>query len=168
MGGTGQPLIVPPDTPEFISSYVTGKFADFVAPTGLCTGGDPGCTLVAVYTPEQLRPFIGDMTVDESIAAGRELLDGCIKGAPCTATLSPFTTTVSTSLTDTSYVIFGQSQSAMIASYQKSDLIAHPPTGKAVSFVLLANQNRPNGGIAERFVGTYIPIFGITFKALQT
>lgn len=164
MGGTGQPLIVPPDTPEFISSYVTGKFADFVAPTGLCTGGDPGCTLVAVYTPEQLRPFIGDMTVDESIAAGRELLDGCIKGAPCTATLSPFTTTVSTSLTDTSYVIFGQSQSAMIASYQKSDLIAHPPTGKAVSFVLLANQNRPNGGIAERFVGTYIPIFGITFN----
>ena len=169
MGGTGQPLIIPPDTSEFISAYVNGQYADFVAPTGLCTGGDPGCSLVAVYTPEQLRPLIGDMTFDESVAAGRELLDNCIRGAACTATLSPYTTTVSTSLTDTSLVVFGQSQSAIIASYQKSDLIAHPPVGKSVSFVLLSNQNRPNGGLLERFVGAYIPIFGITFNgATQT
>jgi hypothetical protein len=125
--------------------------------------------LVAVYTPEQLRPLIGDMTLDESVAAGRELLNNCIRGAACTATLSPYATTVSTSLTDTSYVVFGQSQSAIIASYQKSDLIAHPPTGKTVSFVLLSNLNRPNGGLLERFVGAYIPIFGITFNgATQT
>ncbi len=169
IGGTGQPLIIPPNTPEFIRSFVNGMYADFVAPTGLCTGGDPGCTLVAVYTPEQLRPLIGDLTLDASVAAGRGLLNNCIRGAACTATLSPFTTTVSTSLTDKSYVVFGQSQGAMIASGQKSDLIAHPPTGKTVSFVLLANQNRPNGGIAERFVGAYIPIFGITFNgATQT
>lgn len=164
MGGTGQPLIIPPNTPEFISSFVNGMYADFVAPTGMCTGGDPGCELIAVYTPEQLRPLIGDLTLDQSVAAGRELLDNCIRGAECTATPSPYTATVTTSLTDTSYVVFGQSQSAIIASYEKSDLIAHPVADKTVSFVLLSNQNRPNGGVLERFVGAYIPIFGITFN----
>lgn len=164
MGGTGQPLIIPPNTPEFIRSFVNETYADFVAPTGLCTGGAPGCTLVAVYTPEQLRPLVGDMTFDESVATGRALLDNCIRGAACTSTLAPYTTTVSAPLTDTSYVVFGESQSAVIASYQKSDLIAHPPTDATVSFILLSNPNRPNGGISERFVGTYIPIFGITFN----
>jgi hypothetical protein len=164
MGGTGQPLIIPPNTPEFISAFVNGMYADFVAPTGLCTGGDPGCELIAVYTPEQLRPLIGNLTLDQSVAAGRTLLNNCIRGDECTATPSPYTTTVSTSLTDTSYVVFGQSQSAIIASYVKNDLIAHPVTDKTVSFVLLSNQNRPNGGVLERFVGAYIPIFGITFN----
>lgn len=169
MGGTGQPLIIPPDTPEFISSYVNKMNTDFVATTGLCTGGDPGCTLIAVYTPEQLRPLIGDMTFDESAAIGLGLLDNCIQGAACTATYAPFTTTVATNLTDTSYVIFGRSQSAVISSFAKSDLIAHPPTGKTVSFVLLSNESRPNGGVLERFVGAYIPIFGISFTgATQT
>ena len=164
MGGTGQPLIIPPNTPEFISSFVNGMYADFVDPTGLCTGGDPGCELIAVYTPEQLRPLIGNLTLDQSVAVGRTLLDNCIRGDECTATPSPYTTTVTTSLTDTSYVVFGQSQSAIIASYEKSNLIAHPVTDKTVSFVLLSNQNRPNGGVLERFVGAYIPIFGITFN----
>jgi len=164
MGGTGQPLIVAPNTPEFISSFVNGMFADFVGPTGLCTGGDPGCALVAVYTPEQLRPLIGDLTLDLSVAAGRELLTNCIRGDECIATPSPYTTTVSTSLTDTSYVVFGQSQSAIIASYVRSDLIAHPATDKTISFVLLSNQNRPNGGVLERFAGSASQIFGISFN----
>lgn len=164
MGGTGQPLIIPPNSPEFISSFVNGMYTDFVAPTGLCIGGDPGCTLAAVYTPEELRPLIGDLTLDESVAVGSELLNNCIRGDKCTATPSPYTTTISTSLTDTSYVVFGQSQSAIIASHVKSDLIAHPDTDKTISFVLLSNQNRPNGGVLERFVGAYIPIFGITFN----
>jgi PE-PPE domain len=33
-----------------------------------------------------------------------------------------------------------------------------------VSFVLMANPSRPNGGILERFVGAHIPIIGITFS----
>lgn len=169
MGGTGQPLIIPPDSPEFVSSYVNTMYTDFVAPTGLCRGGDPGCTLVAVYTPEQLGPLVGEMTFDESVAIGRGLVANCIRGAECIATLDPFTTTLTTQLTDTSYVVFGQSQSAIISSYEKSYLIAHPPTDRTVSFVLLSNQGRPNGGVAERFVGGYIPILGITFNgATQT
>ncbi len=164
MCGTGQPLIIPPNTPDFISAFVNHNYSEYVAPSGLCTGGDPGCTLIAVYTPEQLRPLIGDLTLDESVAVGRGLLDGCLRGAACTSTSSPYEMTGSTSLTDTAYVVFGQSQSAVISSYEKSDLIAHPPTGTTVSFVLLSNENRPNGGILERFVGAYIPIFGITFN----
>jgi hypothetical protein len=164
MGGTGQPLIIPPNTPEFINSFVDGMYADFVDPTGLCAGGDPGCELVAVYTPEQLRPLIGNLTLDQSVAVGRTLMGNCIRGDECTATPSPYTTTFSTPLTDTSYVIFGQSQSAVIASHVKNDLIAQPVTDKTISFVLLSNQNRPNGGVLKRFVGEYIPIFGITFN----
>jgi len=164
MGGTGQPLIIPPDTPDFIGAFVNHNYSEYVAPSGLCTGGDPGCTLIAVYTPEQLRPLIGDLTLDESVAVGRGLLNGCLRGATCTSTASPYEMTGLTSLTDTAYVVFGQSQSAVISSYVKSDLIAHPPTGTTVSFVLLSNENRPNGGILEKFVGAYIPIFGITFN----
>ena len=162
MGGTGQPLIIPANTPKFISSFVNGMYTDFVKPTALCTGGDPGCALMAVYTPEELSPLVGNLTLDQSVSVGRELLDNCIRGAACTETQSPYTATVSTSLTDTSSVVFGQSQSAVISSYEKSALIAQPAAGKTVSFVLLSNQNRPNGGILERFVGA--SIFGITFN----
>ena len=164
MGGTGQILFTPPNTSGFIRSFVNEAYTNYVNPTGLCAGGDPGCALVAVYTPEQLTPLIGDLTLDQSVSAGLKLLDNCIRGAACTATQSPYTATVSTSLTDTTYVVFGQSQSAVIASYKKSDLIARPATDKTISFVLLSNQNRPNGGILESFVGAYIPIFGITFN----
>jgi PE-PPE domain len=46
---------------------------------------------------------------------------------------------------------------------EKSWLIAHPPSG-SVSFVLMGNPSRPNGGIQERFVGAHIPILGVTFS----
>lgn len=164
MGGTGQPLIIPPDTPAFIADYVNESYGDFVAPTGLCLGGDPGCTLVAVYTPEQLSPLIGDLPFGESVAAGREIIDGCIRGAACTATLAPYTSTGATSFSDTTYVVFGESQSSVISSLEKSYLIAHPPTGRTVNFILLSNQNRPNGGVLERFVGAYLPILDIAFN----
>jgi PE-PPE domain len=65
-------------------------------------------------------------------------------------------------------VVFGYSQSATIAAFEKYDLIAHPATGKTVSFVVISNPNRPNGGILERFVGVYIPILGVTFSGAMT
>jgi hypothetical protein len=33
-----------------------------------------------------------------------------------------------------------------------------------VSFTLIANPNRPNGGVLERFVGVHFPIIGVTFN----
>ena len=170
MSGTGNSLSIPENTPEYIRSAVMGTDRQFVGPSGLCVGGDPGCTLVAVYTPEQLRPVTGwnDMTLDESVAVGQANLDRCIRRVACTVTMPPYTVTGQQQLTDTSDVVFGLSQSALIATYEKADLIAHPPD-KTVSFILVANPARPNGGIAERFVGLHIPFVGITFNgATQT
>ena len=48
MGGTGHPLSVPQDTPSFITDYVNGADSNYIAPSGLCSGGSPGCTLLAV------------------------------------------------------------------------------------------------------------------------
>jgi hypothetical protein len=171
MGGTGQPLIIPPDSTESLSTFLDHTNRDFITPSGLCVGGDPQCALVAVYTPEQLGPLTGlhDMTLDQSVAVGRANLDNCIRGIACTATSSPYVSTGSQVLTDSAFVVFGESQSANISTYEKAYLIAHPPTGRTVSFDLTANPNRPNGGLVERFVGAYIPFVGITFNgATQT
>lgn len=59
-------------------------------------------------------------------------------------------------------VIYGYSQSARIATIEKRHLAAENPD-LPVSFVLIANPNRPNGGILQRFEGAYIPILGVTF-----
>lgn len=171
MGGTGQPLIIPPDSTGSLRAFLDHTNKDFIAPSGLCVGGDPTCALVAVYTPEQLGPLTGlhDMTLDQSVAVGQANLDNCIRGIACTVTSSPYASTGSQVLTDSSFVVFGESQSANISTYEKAYLIAHPLTGSTVSFDLTANPNRPNGGLIERFVGAYIPFLGITFNgATQT
>ena len=172
MGGTGHSLSIPQDTTEYITQYVDNADARFVAPSKLCVGGtDPAaCDQVAVYTPEQF-PFDTwpwNMTFDESVDAGLANLDACVRGTQCTVTKPDFTSTGSALLTDTSYVVFGYSQSATIAAFEKYDLIAHPKAGTTVSFVVMSNPNRPNGGILERFVGAYIPILGVTFSGAMT
>src|SRR5262249_40103863 len=166
MGGTGHPLSVPQDTPGFITNYVTGANSNYIAPSGLCTGGSPSCTLLAVFTPEQFRFDTGfaDMTFDQSVAVGRANLDNCIRGNTCTVTPAPYNATGNQQLTDTSYVVYGFSQSATVATLEKRVLAANPVPGTKVGFVLVANPNRPNGGILERFAGVYIPIIGVTFS----
>ena len=167
MGGTDHPLRPPLDTPTYIDSYVNWAYGNFVGPSGLCTGGQPGCFAVAVYSPEQFWPVTGlsDMNFDESVAIGLANLDNCLRGVPCTVTDPPYTLTgPPRQLTDSSYVVFSYSQSGTIASIAKSNLIAHPPAPTTVSFVFESNPNRPNGGILERFVGVHIPILGVTFN----
>ncbi len=170
MGGTGHPLSRPQDTQPYIQNYVTGANG-YIAPSGLCSGGSAGCTLLAVYTPEQFRFDTGlfDMTYDKSVAVGKTNLDECIRGSnQCTVTppttVPPYNVTGDQQLTDSVYVVYGYSQSAVVATLEKRDLIANPEPGKTVRFVLDANPNRPNGGILERFKGLYIPILGVTFS----
>lgn len=165
MSGTAQILSVGPSTPEFLFDYVTSINRDFIQPSGLCIGGRDGCALVAVYTPEQLRPLtgIGDMEFDASVSAGLSNLDTCIRGGRCTATKSPYTSTNLQRLDDSSFVIAGVSQSAVISSYAKNDLI-NSPVDRTVSFILISNPNRPNGGILERLRGLYVPVLGISFN----
>jgi hypothetical protein len=166
MGGTDHSLTIPgQDPPSYIDWYVNWAYDNFVGPSGLCTGGDPGCAQATVYTPAEFWPITGlsAMSFDESVALGLDNLDDCLRGAVCTVTDPPFTSSSQRQLTDTSYTVFSYSQSGTIATKMKSDLIAHPPTG-SVSFVFLSNPNRPNGGILERFVGVRIPILGVTFS----
>ena len=131
MGGTGHSLSIPQDTTEYITQYVDNVDARFVAPSGLCAGGRPGCARVSVYTPEDFPIATGlfVMPFDESVAVGHDNLDACVRGTACTVTKPPFTSTGPDTLTDTSYVVFGYSQSATIAAFEKYDLIAHPAAG---------------------------------------
>lgn len=165
MGATTQTLSVPPATPEYIRDYVTDRYRDYLAPTGLCTGGEPGCALVAVYGPEELGPFTGllDLTADESVAAGRTNLDACIRGDSCMITAAPYSDTDESRLSDTVYLVSGASQSAVIVSYEKAALIADPVEGRSVSFVVTSSPSRPNGGLFARFPGGSIPFIGMTF-----
>jgi PE-PPE domain len=55
-------------------------------------------------------------------------------------------------------VIFGYSQGAVVASKYKA---TDPNTN--ITYVLVENPNRPNGGILERFQGLYIPILDVSF-----
>lgn len=167
MGGTDHPLSVPPDTSAYVHFYNDWAYNEFVGPSGLCSGGNPGCAPVAVYTPAQFWPITGlsDMHFDQSVPLGLANLDHCLRGIACVVTYPPYTVTgPPQQLTDTSYTVFGYSQSGTIASIEKSYLIAHPPAPGTVSFVFEANPNRPNGGILERFVGVHIPILGVTFN----
>ena len=172
MGGTDHPLSIPgdtpgipDDTPYYITGYIEWASRDYVEPSGLCVGGQAGCAPLAVYSPEQFWPVTGlrAISYDTSVAIGLANLGNCLRGSLCTVTDPPYTSTVSRHLDDSSYTVFGYSQSAAITSMAKSDLIAHPPVG-SVSFVFESNPNRPNGGILERFVGVHIPILGVTFN----
>lgn len=161
MGGTGHPLSLDRDTTQFVRNYVGGAASNYILPaeknppTGsLCTSP---CTLVAVVTPEQFRFDTGlfDMTFDQSVAEGQKNLHRCISGAACTVTGPPFpdpnsyTSTTSQTVSDTTYVVYGYSQSATVATLEKRALIENglPPGVNNVSFILAANPNRPNGGI---------------------
>jgi hypothetical protein len=144
MGGTTHPLSVPADSPDFVNSYVHDANTNYIVLTGFC--GTDSCTPTAVATPEQFMPVSGTMTFDQSVAQGLTNLDQAIKAQP----------------TGTPIVVFGYSQSARIASLEKGRLAAAGST-MPLSFVLIGNPNRPNGGILERFAGLQIPILGVTF-----
>src|SRR5262245_31193697 len=110
---------------------------------------------LGVHTPEQFFPLFGTLTFDRSVAEGvLDLQDAVDANTPNA---------------DDRVIIFGYSQSARIATIAKRKFIqdynpADPEATPIAGFVLLANPNKPNGGILERykFVGT-IPILGITF-----
>jgi len=169
MGGTQHPLSVPPDTQTFVNSYVAAENNTFIAPSGLCTGGSPGCTLIAVVTPEEFFPVFGTLTFNQSVAVGQASLDRCLHADACTITRVPppasNTGTTTTTLPKDPFVVLGYSSSATIATLEKRKLAAEA-TPPETSFILVANPNRPNGGFLERFNfnNPTIPILDVTFS----
>jgi PE-PPE domain len=179
MGGTDHPLSSPADDPvSFINPYMSNAVSRFInpaaaAPTG--TGGDPigsvadGDDRYAVITPEQFFPIFGSMTFDDSVVAGLTNLSRCVRGSDdCDYNEDPAIEPgppADPPIAGDEFVIFGYSQSAVIASLLKQDLIDNPEDAPSdLSFFLLSNPMRPNGGFLSRGPeGLTIPILGVTF-----
>ena len=64
-------------------------------------------------------------------------------------------------------VIYGYSQGAVVANIEKQKLAEQYPEGTEapdIDFVLSGDLNLPNGGLASRFAGLYIPILDASFN----
>jgi PE-PPE domain len=155
MGGTQHPLSTPPDDPGFISSYMNLADQNYIIPGTQTTPENH----VAVVYPAEFFPVFGSTTFDESVREGRDNLNSCLRGLPCN------TGTANDPIdTPTTADVFGYSQSAVVASLVKGDLIKDRTGAPPTNFILIANPMRPNGGILGRgFEGATIPFFGITF-----
>jgi len=155
VGGFLFPLGGPLSPPFVTNTFVSVADNNYVEPSGFC-GASP-CTPVAVVTPEEAFPFFGTRTLDQSVAEGAANLSRCVHGLSCT-TNPDVPGTQPPPYTD-HLVVFGPSQGAAVATVVKRELATetNPPD---VSFVLVVNPNRPNGGIESRFEG--ISILGET------
>lgn len=162
MGGSFHPLVGPKDSTDFVKDYLDNAVTGFLDPAFGESG--PVTNAVAVYTPEEFFP-IGRLTFEKSLAEGLANLGSCVAAASdCVFNEDPALGSVAPEVGDTT-LVFGFSQSAVIASLLKRELIENYTPGAApVSFLLDANAMRPNGGILMRFDDwPTIPILGIPF-----
>ncbi|WP_162463515.1 MULTISPECIES: PE-PPE domain-containing protein [unclassified Mycolicibacterium] len=147
MGGTGMKVLGDPH------QWGSGSYVDQVNDTYLAARHLHEDDLKWVSTPEQFWPSTGlsDISFDTSVARGVLSLNNAIQ------------------TTSGDKVVVGYSQSANIATREKRNLAelraqgATVPSADQLSFVFVANPNRPNGGILARFEGLYIPILGVSF-----
>ena len=130
-------------------AYVNGATNYYIDQTTLCKV--QSCTTKPVITPQQFWPIteLTDLKIDKSIAKGTNIIDVAIKDE-LNANSDPI-------------VVFGDSQSSSILTHEKRDLAGLSATDKGrLTFELLANPNRPNGGIPQRFAPFTIPIIDLT------
>jgi hypothetical protein len=176
MGGTGHPLTTDGDDPGYIDRYLDNAVTMFINPaadspseSGPIDRVNDGDQVYAVTYPAQFFPVAGFQTFDSSVAAGRGNLSGCVRASGCEFNGEPPAgdppgVPNPTPQMPNDFTVFGYSQSAVVASLVKKDLIANRPANTDVSFFLLANPMRPNGGVLARGPeGLTIPIIGITF-----
>jgi PPE-repeat protein len=141
MGGTGP-------NPMPWSGFQT--FANsFITPT------HPSYDAQFLVTPSKLFPLTGPTSLpfDVSIAEGMQRLNTAIMNLHAAGK-------------DT--IVFGLSQSSTVATLEMRYLQSLPPALRPgtdeLSFVLVANPNRPDGGLLSRFTGLSIPFMGFTFN----
>ncbi|WP_454789448.1 PE-PPE domain-containing protein [Mycolicibacterium lutetiense] len=147
MGGTGMKALGDPH------QWGAGTYLDQVNNTYLSDRHLDEDDLKWVQTPEQFWPAtsLTDISFDTSVARGVLSLNNTVLNTPGEK------------------VVVGYSQSANIATREKRNLAelraqgAPVPSPDELSFVFVANPNRPNGGILARFEGLYIPILGVSF-----
>ncbi|MFO7165149.1 MAG: PE-PPE domain-containing protein [Mycolicibacterium hassiacum] len=177
MGGTQHPLSPSADSPAFVSNYLTWAVAGMINPAAAAVpGGDhPQIEAVdtdrrfAVVTPEEFFPVYGLTTFEKSVSQGLANLGACGRGSgDCVYNDDPAVhpaPPLDGPQPDEDLVIFGYSQSAVIASLFKREVLADRDSYPGVvGFFLVANPMRPNGGILARGPqGLRIPILGIVF-----
>jgi PE-PPE domain-containing protein len=138
MGGTGQP------DPNKVPGYLDAVGRLYLSQAAACAVAV--CQVHATVTPEEFSPFFtGGMTFGDSVGIGLGMLDTDVRrylghdGEPL--------------------VVFGNSQSATVATEEKRNLAADPTVAAdRLQFVLVGNPNRPNGGFLQRFYPITIPV----------
>jgi len=128
--------------PEVTAAWITHVTEKFINPT---IGGS--FSGIPLKTPEQFSPFTGlaSLTLDASIRIGWEILDSSLKAV--------IAQNVQNGAPQDPLAVFGYSQSSIIASVEKQFLTLLADSGAqlpSISFVLLANPIRPNGGLFSR------------------
>ncbi|HKP40588.1 PE-PPE domain-containing protein [Mycobacterium sp.] len=170
MGGRDHSLGPPKDQPPFVTAYLDNAVNSYInAAAAAGTGTSAADNAVAVVYPAEFFPVAGSLTFDQSVAIGRANVHNCLKAnAACDfnndPAVDPQVGSDPPQPTDT-FIVFGYSESAVIAALVKRDLIDnHQASDPSTSFEMVANAMRPNGGILERGAGLpTIPFFGITF-----
>lgn len=108
-----------------------------------------GYTALGLYTPEMVAPFWGSLTLDQSVFQGQMILNNAIMNNP----------------PGNPMLVFGYSQSAVIATLEMRALDALPPFARPspndLSFMLIGNGDNPNGGLFSRF-NVHIPFLDIS------
>jgi PE-PPE domain len=142
MGGTGTP------DPDKEIGYVPNVMSYYILTNPLCM--EVNCKPEAVVTPETAWPLYGGLsalTWRDSINEGVDLLDAEVQDQ--LAGLGP----------NDHLVIFGYSQSGVIASIEKQRLADQltDEQEQQVTWDIIGNPSRPNGGLNGRFPFT-LPI----------
>ena len=167
MGGT-QHSLGPGDDQAYVQDYL-GWARDHFIDTDANPDADPNDAydVYAVTYPAEFFPVFGTTTFDSSVEQGVGNLGSCLgQGGVCSYSQHPPNDPPSPSEAgQPPFVVFGYSQSAVVASLVKNDLIANPdPALNGTQFFMVSNPMRMNGGILGRgFQGMTIPIIGITF-----
>ncbi len=102
--------------------------------------------------PENAYPFgtVKQLSFTASTDNGLQILDATIK-----QTLSQ--------TTDPPILVYGYSQSAVVASLEMSQLQAEGVSPSLVNFYIVGNPMNPNGGFFERFAGLQFQSIGLDF-----
>ncbi|MGH3675967.1 MAG: PE-PPE domain-containing protein [Mycobacterium sp.] len=135
-------------TPDPPPAFVEMAMNQFIRPT------HPGQTInpIAVETPEQAWPVTGlfDLPFGRSVAVGQQDLEDAMAAHG-----------------NDKLVIFGHSQSSVIAYREKRKLAEQFPEGTTapdIDFVTIGTLNLPNGGVMTRFWGLYLPFVDFYFN----
>ncbi|MDT5052915.1 MAG: hypothetical protein QOF66_1281 [Mycobacterium sp.] len=148
-GGTQHPLTGPTDQSPFVTAYLNNAINSYISPAAAAGTGTmgPATNAVAVYGPEEFFPVFGSRTFDESTAIGLKNLHNCLNASGCVyntdPAVAPEVGTAAPVATD-KFIVFGYSQSAVVAALAKRDVInnyhAGDPSTSFLSSMTMARQ----------------------------